>query len=245
MGEKQERDKLIEKLYRRLRLTQKTSKPFDIQLFYAHFAHSVKLVDSISGLWLSQILKACQYIPRHWDNSNVSKENYQAKYHKWWVNCYGDEIKIDPALQAKFSWTEASTKALDHPKPFDIYYSLPIERILKINKRAYVSSCVEPDSKTRHVCLATYGEDNLVRGYTHIFDTWYRFCPMKFGLDFVMNLMQIPSTYVLDRGMTILPIVPSDTKSKLQSWVFDGADVLGEVAKTAIFDMVDDRWGNV
>jgi hypothetical protein len=203
------------------------SRKADIKVFHNAAELSFNIISKrVHNLGIA--LMACRYRPH-----TFSRNSIQGVYfYREWINDFGNMVFINRGRKAIWQWKESLVKYHGDAFLTDLHHFMPISTLLKINKRCYVSVCVEETTNTIHKCIVSYGEDESIRGYAWMYDRWERFCPLKFGLDFVMNMMQVPSEFVLDKGFSVLPV-----EDNIESFYFDGAP--GQAQLEKVFAGVD------
>jgi hypothetical protein len=143
---------------------------------------------------LAGVLKSCRWRP---------EKKLSARYVMNWRDDFGNKLLVSPK---DFEFTEYPLDAKEYSRVTDIYHMFPVNKIISIAKKTYVSVGIDEKDAKPTATIVTHGFDGMLRGFGRIDGEWFKFQPLRFGLDFVKNVLDLPSTYVLDQLFSVIPL---------------------------------------
>jgi len=147
-----------------------------LDAFYAQFDRHILLAQSYSEIEeLGFIIKACRFKPHDYFENKINK----LILHSWWFDEYGNSIKISKKLKVIYN-----DLSLNRSKIIctDLYYGLPIQKVIKISKLAYVFTGKDEDLLEDCFVISFLGIDNYLRTYSYLYGEWKQVASISLGI---------------------------------------------------------------
>jgi hypothetical protein len=155
-------------------------KSLSISSLYNQIDKHILLAQSYTEIKeLSFIIRSCRFKPYNYIFENKNKELI---LHNWWVDEYGNSIKITKSKRLKLIYNDLSLK---HNKIVctDLYYGLPINKIAKMSKLAYFCAGKDEDLLEDYYMISFLGIDNFLRTYLYMYGEWNQVASILLGLN--------------------------------------------------------------
>ena len=126
---------------------------------------------------LSNIIKMCRLKP----HSLFNNKDFKLILHNWWVDEFGNSLKITPNKKVKLTFNDLSISTTIICT--DLYYGLPLNKIVKISKLAYICIGHDEDLYKENAIISLLGIDNYLRTYMYMYGEWKQVSPLLIGFE--------------------------------------------------------------
>jgi len=147
-----------------------------LDTIYAQLDKHILLAQSYCEIGeLVFLIKACRLKPYNF----FEDKNTKLILHTWWFDEYNNSLTITKNKKLKVTYNDLQLK---HNICTDLYYGLPIVKIAKISKLAFIFAGKDEDLLQDYFMIAFLGIDNYLRAYTYMYGEWRQVSPLLLGL---------------------------------------------------------------
>lgn len=132
-----------------------------LEYWHNHLNKNIKLASAYTEVKeLEFIIKFCRLIPKDF---SLLKKDKQIKLHRWWVDEFGNSLKIIKNKRIKIIYNDLSVT--DNVNT-DLYYGLSMDKIYKISKLVFIY-CGKDDMDQYYIYVSFLGIDNYLRTFVY------------------------------------------------------------------------------
>lgn len=146
---------------------------------YAQLNKHILLAQSYSEIKeLFFIIKSCRLKPYSYI---LEDKNNKLILHNHWIDEFNNSLHITKNKKIKLTLNDLS---IDKDKIIctDLYYGLPLDKILKISKLVYLSTGKDEDTFEDCCLISCLGIDNYLRTYIYMYGEWSQVSSLLLGL---------------------------------------------------------------
>lgn len=143
-------------------------------------------------------------------------EEKKIRLYKWWVDEWGNSLKIKTQSQRKKYYFILNDSALISKKNVctDLYYCLPLDKMIKMSKLLFLLI----GKNQEHTIVASLGIDNFLRVFALINYQWQPISPLQLGKTHLRWIIRHRNDLQLGKSSTNLKKIVCTCKTH-QAWL--------------------------
>lgn len=167
-----------------------TKRIYNLDSFYVIINDHIETVYSFTAIKnIQSIIKMCRLKPKDMIlGKNAKERSKKLKLVKWWIDEFGNSFKIikNKRIKIIFNDTELINKKI---RCTDLYYCLPIDKIVKISKLLYL--VIGKDAENNQcVIIGFLGLDNYLRVYNLTDGRWKQISPLQLSMKILKQIIK-------------------------------------------------------
>lgn len=190
---------------------RKIMKNVSIDKFYAKQIKHLLLITGFTEIKdLEVIIKICRLKPEVYLNN----EPMPLIPHKWWIDEFHNSLKfVNKKPVIIYNDLNINREVVTT----DIYYGLPIEKIVKFSKLMYIYFGQDEDLNDTCGIITFWGIDGYLRSFMYMYGEWIRVSPLLLGFKHLQNLVKNKNTQLFKN--CLIKEKPAVPCSGLSRWL--------------------------